>query len=85
MRIGTVFGAARLASMTTPAEFLKLAVRFDRAAKEASDPGARNQLEMVADTYVVLAKSTLILERSAAAFEKIRRPVSLRNCKADSS
>jgi len=60
--------------MTTQAENLHLATRYERAARQAADPAARRQLEAMAETYLTLAKSLAILERSTEVVEEAKRP-----------
>ncbi|CCE09126.1 hypothetical protein BRAS3843_3040011 [Bradyrhizobium sp. STM 3843] len=59
--------------MTTLAEYLHLATRYERAAGQAADPAARRQLEAVAETYLTLAKSLAVLERSTEVVEEAKR------------
>jgi hypothetical protein len=60
----------------TAADYLAHADRFARAANAARDPVARSQLEALASSYSVLAKSTAVLDRAGKtlrALEQQRR------------
>ncbi|RXH26703.1 hypothetical protein XH94_35465 [Bradyrhizobium zhanjiangense] len=59
--------------MMTPDEFAQLAAHYSRAAEEASDSHSRYQLQMLADSYMTLAKSTLVLDRSGKVLEILER------------
>lgn len=47
--------------MMTPAEYLERAEHFYGLANAARDPVSRSQLEALASSYYVLAKSTAVL------------------------
>ena len=51
--------------MTTPQEYRLLSVRYSRLAETARDRYACHQLQTLADSYMTLANSSWVLERSA--------------------
>lgn len=59
--------------MTTPQEYSQLAFHYIRLADEARDSYSRHQLCMMADTFMVLAKSTRVLEQSAKVLEALEQ------------
>jgi hypothetical protein len=54
--------------MRTSRQYFDLVLHYERAAQNASDWHSRQQLQTLADSYSVLAQSTVVLERSAEAF-----------------
>lgn len=59
--------------MMTQAEYLAKAERFARAAEIALDPLERSQLEALANSYFILARSTAVLDRSGKIAEALER------------
>ena len=59
--------------MKTPSEYLAAALLFERAARKTSDEASRQELQTVADTYVTLAKSSVISEQERVVLEELER------------
>ena len=59
--------------MMTVKQYLELAHRYSRSAETAPSSYSRNQLQMLADNYMTLAKSTLVLDRSAKVLEALEK------------
>jgi hypothetical protein len=54
-------------------EYRKLAVHYGKSAERARDAYSRHQLQMLADNYMSLAKSTQVLNRSAKFLEALKQ------------
>ena len=59
--------------MMTPEECTELSAHFSRLAEMARDRYSRYELQMLADSYMTLAKSAWTLERSGKALEALAR------------
>jgi hypothetical protein len=59
--------------MTKPDEYTELWLHYSRAAEAASDSFSRDQFQALADSYMMLAKSTKVLNRSAAILEALQQ------------
>jgi hypothetical protein len=59
--------------MLTSAQYLTLAHHYEGAATSTGDRISRRQLDALAESYLVLAKSAAILERSASALQSIEQ------------
>jgi hypothetical protein len=59
--------------MKTAMEYLELATRFRRAKLSATDNFARHQLGMMERSYLVLAESTALLERTKKTQEALEK------------
>jgi hypothetical protein len=57
--------------MQTRKKYLQLAKHFAEAADSTRDNIARQQLEALANSYFVLAKSTSVAERSAKTIDDL--------------
>jgi hypothetical protein len=57
--------------MLTRSEYQELASHYESAAERASDDVARERLRALAKTYLVLARSMSLVERSAKVLDRI--------------
>jgi hypothetical protein len=71
--IGTSPRRCRCLPMTRMEEYWELADHYGKLAETANGSLARSQLQMLADNYMALAKSTQILDRSAKVLEALER------------
>lgn len=55
--------------MMTPAEYVELSVYYSRMAETVRDSYSRYQLQMLADSYMTLAHSTQVLDRSSKVLD----------------
>lgn len=62
-----------LLRMTRMEEYWELAAHYSRLAETANGALARSQLQMLADNYITLAKSTQVLDRSNKVLEALER------------
>ena len=54
-------------------EYWELAAHYSRLAETANGAVARSELQMLADNYITLAKSTQVLDRSNKVLEALER------------
>lgn len=65
--------ALSLPPMTRMEEYWELAAHYSRLAETANGALAQSQLQMLADNYMTLAKSTQVLDRSTKVLEALER------------
>jgi hypothetical protein len=59
--------------MMSATEYLKLASQLELAAETTADSSARQQRHAMVDTYVILARSLLLLDKSNKLLDLDRR------------
>jgi hypothetical protein len=59
--------------MMTPGEYRELAWHYEWAAEQTNDDHARERLHSLAQTYLVLASSMSMVERSAELLDRIEK------------
>lgn len=59
--------------MMSPAELLKLASQLDLAAETTGDLSARQQRHAMVDTYLMLARSLVVLQKSKEVLRLLDR------------
>jgi hypothetical protein len=57
--------------MMTAGQYRELGSHYELSAEQASDHFARHQLQTLAESYFVLARSMSVLERSTKVFDRI--------------
>lgn len=73
-------------SMMSPTEYLKLAMQLESSAETTADPWARQQRHAMADTYLMLARSLVVLQKSNEMLrhlDRVRRQPSTSSRRAD--